>query len=108
VLPDGWRLTAGEFQGVGGGWLDVSYRGPNDARMRIREGDFCGDLPECVPDAPPVGPAMFGDLEGELRAGGGGYAIVVEQGPDLIYLAEFTGVDEATALALGQALLRVP
>ena len=105
ALPEDWGLTRGTYSGRGAGFIELGYRGPGGATILLREGDPCEGEDDCPPGEA-IGEAAFGDLEGELRAVGEEFAIVVE-GDDVVYLLELTGVDEATARDLGEAMLRI-
>jgi hypothetical protein len=80
ALPDGWFVASGEYRLAGGGWLEIAFRGPGDARIDLREGAICsGD--DCVPTGADLGEAAFGGLTGSLLdIGDGRLAVVV--GPD--------------------------
>jgi hypothetical protein len=94
VLPARWTVEAGQYRSAGGGWMDITYKGPGGARFQLREGAFC-DVPEgCVPAGPDAGPGLFGDLSGTLvTADDGRYAIVVDRGAARSWLAIGTGLD---------------
>lgn len=77
-LTGRWFVDAGQYRLAGGGWLEISYRGPDGARITLREGAYC-DGDDCVSDGADLGAADFGDLGGTLLdVGGGGFAIVVD------------------------------
>ena len=97
VLPSRWVVVAGQYRSAGGGWMEITYRGPGGARFELREGAFC-DLPEgCVPDGPDAGPAPFGDLSGTLvTADDGRHAVVVDRGAPRSWLAIGTDLDLET------------
>jgi hypothetical protein len=104
VLPDGWSVAGGEWRDAR---LEIEYRGPGGASLLLRQGRFCGDIPECLPDGRDVGPAAFGDREGRLLELDDRFAIVVDELPDQAYVAESEGLDEDEITAIGEALLRV-
>lgn len=94
VLPARWVVETGQYRSAGGGWMEITYKGPGGARFQLREGAFC-DLPEgCVPDGPDAGAAAFGDLQGTLvTADDGRYAVVVGRGDRRSWLAIGSGLD---------------
>lgn len=108
VLPGGWTLTSGSYRGTGGGRLLVAYQRSGGAAVFLREGDFCGDDPDCLPAGTDMGSASFGDLEGRLVATDGGYAVVVEVEPGLAYVLEAIGVGEDGTREFGEDLVLVP
>lgn len=94
VLPARWFVEAGEYKSAGGGWLEITYRGPGGARFELHEGAFCDDADGCVPDGADAGTAAFGDLSGTLVDGADGrFAIVVDRGADRSWLAIGDGLD---------------
>jgi hypothetical protein len=108
VLPKGWSVASGSYRLAGGGKLIISYKGPNGATLTLSEGSFCGDDGGCVPAGSESGNASFGSLDGTLVASdGGGYSIVVDRGRAPSWLMTTTGLDQATTVALGEALAHV-
>jgi hypothetical protein len=96
VLPAGWFVDTGQYRQAGGGWVQIAYRGPGGARLELREGAFCAAGDGCVPPGTELGDAPFGDRSGTLVAlDDGGYAIVVDRGEKISWLAVGTGMDEA-------------
>lgn len=82
VLGDGWFVDAGQYRLAGGGWLEIAYRGPEGARIELREGFTC-DGEDCIPAGAVVEDVAFGDMTGTLLAlDGGRYAVVVGEGLD--------------------------
>ena len=106
ALPARWALSRGTYSGQGGGRIEISYRGPGGATLLLRQGNACAGEDDCPPGEA-VGSASFGDIEADLRAVGEEFALVAEGDGDVLYVAEFGGVDEATARAIGEAMLRV-
>jgi hypothetical protein len=104
----GWTLTSGSFRGSDGGRLLVAYQRAGGASLILREGNFCGDEPACLPEGTDLGPARFGDLEGRLLATDGGYAVVVEARERLAYVLEAIGVGEDGTRSYAEALVLVP
>ena len=108
VLPRGWFVSAGSYRLANGGKLVISYKGPAGATLTLSEGAFCTDGSGCVPSGTESGPASFGAMDGTLVAtDAGGYAIVVAKGENPSWLMTTGGLDQATTVALGQALARV-
>ena len=107
VLPDGWFVETGEYRLAGGGHLAIDYRGPNGARLAVREGAFCSDGDACLPPGEVVGPAALGDREGELIASGDTFAVSVDTGARISWLATGSGFDEAAFRAIAAAFATV-
>lgn len=108
VLPAGWFVDSGEYRRAGGGRLEIAYRGPGGARLELREGAFCADGSGCVPSGTDSGDAAFGDKTGSLLAtDDGGWAVVVDRGAALSWLAVGTGLDEDAFRAIAAALTAV-
>lgn len=109
VLSGRWFVDSGEYSLRQGGRLDISYKGPSGARLRLQEGAFCGEeTTGCLPPGTDVGPADFGDMDGTLVAlDDGTYAIVVGDGQPLAWVAHVSGTDEAAAREIGAALAQV-
>jgi hypothetical protein len=85
VLPNGWFVEGGEYRLADGGWLDITYEGPDGGSIRLRQGVPCAD--GCVPSGTDLGEAAYGDLSGTLLdLGGGGYAVVVDRGGNPTWL----------------------
>jgi hypothetical protein len=109
VLPERWFVDTGEYSLRRGGRLDISYRGPGGARLRLQEGAFCSQGETgCLPPGSDAGPTDFGDMDGTLvRLDDGTYAVVVGNGEPLAWVAHFAGTDEATAREIAAALTLV-
>jgi hypothetical protein len=108
ILPSGWFVGAGEYRQAGGGRLEISYQGPSGARLELRQGAFCGDANGCVPDGSDAGEAVFGDMDGALVAlDDGGWAVTVDRGAPISWLAIVSGADEAAARAIVEGLIPV-
>ena len=107
ALPEGWRLLRGSRSGAGAGQLIVEYRGPDGATFSLREGDACAGADECPPAGPSLGTVPFGDRSGDLRQMADGFAIIVDETASRVYIADFVGVDEATARSIGAGLVKV-
>ncbi len=101
VLPDGWFVDDGRYRLAGGGWLEISYDGPGEARLSLRQGAFCTSGDGCVPGGEPIGQTDFGDRTGDLVAtDDGAFAIVVDRGATPSWLLVVNGLDEAAARAI--------
>ncbi len=108
TLPSGWFVDAGEYRRAGGGRLEISYRGPGGARLELHEGAFCSDGSGCVPSGTESGDASFGDKAGSLVATiDGGWAVVVDRGEAISWLAVGTGINEDAFRAITSALAAV-
>jgi len=108
VLPARWFVADGQYRSARGGWLEIFYQGPGGARLELYEGGFCEDADGCVPDGPDAGTAAFGDQSGALvNAVDGRYAIVVDRGAALSWLAIGEGLDVETFKDLAADLVLV-
>ena len=108
VLPARWSVDAGQYRLAGGGWMRIAYTGPGGARFELSEGAFCDDADGCVPDGPDAGPAAFGDKAGTLVIGEDGrYAVVVDRGAELSWVAIGVGLDVEVVKDFAADLLRV-
>ena len=108
VLPSGWFVDTGGYRRAGGGRLEIAYRGPGGARLELREGAFCGDDSGCVPDGTESGDAPFGDKTGALIAtDDGGWAVIVDRGETISWLAVGSGIGEDQFRGITSALAAV-
>jgi hypothetical protein len=109
VLPGGWFVVSGEYRlASGGGRMEITYRGPSGAGLELHEGVFCSEDDGCVPPGSDAGEASFGGMSGALVAlDGGGWAVVVDRGAAISWMAVITGVDEAAARVIAQGLVSV-
>ncbi len=108
VLPDGWFVEDGQYRLAGGGWLDISYDGPGDARLVLRQGAFCGTADGCVPQGADAGETTFGDRAATVIATtDGGWAAVVDRGGTPSWLLVVRGLDEARARGIAADLRAV-
>lgn len=108
VLPTGWYVDKGGYELAGGGHLQITYKGPDGAHLALEEGVYCTDgASACAPRDQDLGPAKFGDLDGELVAVGDAFAIYVDPGSSPSWQATGTGLDQATFVALSAALALV-
>ncbi|MDP2349794.1 MAG: hypothetical protein Q8M74_01390 [Chloroflexota bacterium] len=107
-LPKGWYVSAGSYRLANGGKLVIGYKGPDGATLALSEGAFCTDGTGCVPAGTDGEDVPLGPLTGTLvRLDAGGFAIVVDRGSNPSWLLQSNGLDEATTLAFGAALLEV-
>jgi hypothetical protein len=109
-LPAGWNIGAagGRWRTAGGGFLEISYKGPEGALLDLKEGAFCPTSDGCAPAGSDAGAASFGDLAGTLIAGSdGSWAVVVDPGADISYLLIGQSIDEGTFRNLAAGLTRV-
>jgi hypothetical protein len=108
VLPDRWSVETGQYRSAGGGWMVIAYQGPGGAGFELREGAHCAEDDGCVPDGADTGTAAFGDLSGTLvTANDGRYAIVVDRGEQISWMAVGNGLDLDTFKDFAAALVRV-
>lgn len=108
VLPAGWFVDTGQYRQAGGGWVQIAYRGPGGARLELREGAFCSTGDGCVPPGTELGDASFGDRTGTVVAlDDGGFALVVDRGEKISWLAVGTGMDEAAFRRIAAGLAPV-
>lgn len=110
VLPQGWFLEVGSFRLADGGRLEVTYHGPDDARLELREGSICAagtDVDTCAPRDAVIGPAMFGDREGELARLSSGLVLDVDRGATPSWRATGLGLTEDAFRAICAAFIVV-
>jgi hypothetical protein len=108
VLPSGWFVDAGEYRLASGGRMEISYRGPAGASFELRQGAFCTTDGGCLPAGTDLGEASFGDLAGSfVSADDGSWALGVDAGADISWLAVGDGLDEATFRGFAEELALV-
>lgn len=108
ALPDGWFVEDGHYRLANGGWMEISYDGPGDAGIVLRQGSFCETSDGCVPAGSEIGDAAFGDRTGRLvAAADGSWAFVVDRGAVPSWLLVVQGLDEAGARAIAAELRAV-
>lgn len=95
VLPVGWFVESGSYRLSSGGQLSITYRGPDGARLVIREGSYCAGSSACVPTGTDAGSARFGDRDARLLdIGSGSWLVVVTPaGADVDWQATGSGMD---------------
>jgi hypothetical protein len=108
ALPADWFIVTGTYRLASGGKLILAYKGPNGATVDVQEGAFCGDASGCVPPGTDAGDAQIGPWTGTfVNLADGGFAIVYARAEPTSWLFAAHGVDEATARALGAAMVEV-
>jgi hypothetical protein len=108
VLPRGWIVDVGSYRTSGGGWLKIAYKASGGRRFELREGAFCTDPATCVPTGTEIASGPFGDREGTtLAVEDGGFAMIVDRGSKISWVAIGKGIDERTFRASAEALIRV-
>jgi len=112
VLPPGWFVDSGPNSGsyrlANGGQLSITYRGPDGARLVIREGNYCAGLPDCPPSGTDAGAARFGDRDARLLdLGNGTWLVVASASGDVRWQATGSGMDGSTLAGHTAAFARV-
>ena len=109
VLPDGWFLESGAYRLADGGRLEATYRGPGDAHLAIVEGNTCAgaDADACAPRDALIGPAAFGDREGELGRLANGLVLYLDRGAAPSWRVTGLGLSEPAFRELCAALVLV-
>ena len=107
VLPSGWFVEGGQYRLAGGGWLDITYEGPDGQSLALRQGAPCSGA-GCPPSGTDLGAATYGDLTGTLLdLGGGRFAVVVDPGanPSWTLIADGLAADEVRTVAADLTLV---
>jgi hypothetical protein len=108
VVPDGWFVRDGQYRLANGGWMDITYDGPGDAGLGLRQGALGDAAGGCFPPGPQVADAAFGDQTGVLiDVSTGGWAVVVDRGEPICWVIVVAGLDEAGARAIAADLRAV-
>jgi hypothetical protein len=108
ALPSGWFVNAGDFTRASGGRLEITYRGPGGATFELHQGAWCGEADGCVPPGTDAGDVAFGDLTGTFVAlDDGGWAVVVDRGAELSWLAVGHGMEDLVFLGFATELVNV-
>lgn len=98
VLDGGWFVDDGRYRLAGGGWLEISYDGPGEARLILRQGAFCNTTDGCLGTGRDTGSAAFGPETGVMIArDDGSLAVAVANGEPISWLLVVNGLDESTA-----------
>lgn len=108
VLPARWSVESGQYRSAGGGWMVISYEGPGGATFELHEGAHCAEADGCAPDGTDAGSAAFGDQAGTLvTASDGRYAVVVDRGEPISWMAVGSGLDVEDFKGFAAALIRL-
>jgi len=111
ILGEGWFVESGSYKLANGGLLEITYRGPGDAHVAMAEGNVCGptgpDVNVCAPRDTVIGPALMGDLSGELGRLANGLVLDVDRGANPSWRVTGLGLTEDAFLAICGAMLRV-
>ena len=109
VLPGGWFIDSGTYHLGKGGRMAITYRSQAGARLELHEGAWCTDSGSgCVGPGSDGGSATFGREAGTLTIlDGGGFALSVDRGSMVSWVATGTGLDEATFRSLCSELALV-
>jgi hypothetical protein len=109
VLPPGWFVDSGSYRLSNGGQLSITYRGPDGARLVVREGSYCAGLPDCAPSGTDAGSARFGERDARLLdLGDGSWLVVVASaGGDVDWQATGSGMDGSALTGYAAAFARV-
>lgn len=109
VLDDDWFVDDGRYRLAGGGWLEIGYDGPGDARLILRQGAFCSESDGCVPAGREIGPTPFGDRAGTLIADDDGtWSVAVDRGANPSWLLVVDGLGESAVRSIAADLQAVP
>jgi hypothetical protein len=101
VLPAGWSVEAGSYRLADGGQMVIAYKTRTGGHLELREGRWCtASASACSPHDTIVGPARFGDLNGQLETLGDDLLIYVNPGQAASWTATGRGLDEATFRSL--------
>ena len=109
VLPDGWFVTAGQYSLADGGQMEISYRGPADGFIGLRQGVVCGDG-MCAASGEDLGEAAFGDRSGTLWKDGSGiegFSILVDPEAEPSWVLSASGLSESDVRAIAADLVVV-
>jgi hypothetical protein len=109
ALPSGWLFASANYTLPSGGVLNVTYKGPDGAKLVLQEGAFCiTSASDCSPHVKVLGTAKFGDLAGTLDTLGSGFVVYVAPGTARGYTATGTGLTQGAFSGLVVALVKVP
>ncbi len=108
ALPARWFVSAGSYSRAGGGKLEISYKGPNGAKLELHEGVFCPDGSGCVPEGGDAGTTTFGDRTATLvHFEDGRVAAVVDRGEPVSWLVIGDVLTDDAFQAITSALIRL-
>lgn len=98
VLPEGWFVDDGQYRLAGGGWMEISYDGPGEASLLLRQGMDCAEPDDCVPPGRDVGETALGGRSAALVAGDdGSWTAVADRGARPSWVLVLRGVAEPEA-----------
>lgn len=105
ILPDGWFVGDGQYRLAGGGWMEITYDGPSNAQLLLRQGFFCDASDGCVPPGQDVDAAPFADRAGRLIAGAdGSWSVVADRGGRPSWLVVVAGLGEVETREIAASL----
>lgn len=108
VLGDGWFVDDGRYRLAGGGWLEIGYDGPGEARLILRQGAFCATSDGCAPAGQEIGQIAFGDRTGTLIAGDDGtWSVAVDRGAKPSWILVVDGLGQAAVRTIAANLRAV-
>ncbi len=108
VLPKGWIVDAGSYRTTSGGWLKIAYKASGGRRFELSEGAFCANAYGCAPAGSEAASGPFGDREATvIAADDGSFAMVVDAGRKISWMAIGRRINEATFRAFAEALILV-
>jgi hypothetical protein len=109
ALPGGWIFSSAGYTQPNGGVLNITYKGPNGAKVDIQEGAFClVSASACSAHVKVLGTAKFGDMAGTLDTLGSGFVVYVAPGTARGYTATGTGLAQGAFSGIVVALVKVP
>lgn len=105
VLPSRWHVVTGSRKS---GMLEISYAGPDGARLELHEGAFCAVGADCVPAGSEAGSVAFGDrMTTLIHTYDGRLAAAVDRGKKISWMAVGTNLDDTTFGSFLAALIRL-
>jgi hypothetical protein len=108
ILPSGWAVKTGGFDGEAPGSVTVGYAGPGGATLAVGEGAYCtSGAAACAPRTAELGTARFGDLVGSLVSVSGGFAIYVNPGTTHAYAITGKGMGKDAFVALAASMVKL-
>lgn len=105
VLGPGWFVDAGTYRLAGGGWMEITYQGPDGATLELRAGSIC-EREDCEPGGSEAGDVAFGDRTGTMFVDDE-ISVVVDAGETPTWILTMRGVDADTVEAVAGDLVRV-
>jgi hypothetical protein len=108
ILPSGWVVKSGSFEGSPPGSLQVTLEGPDGATLKLDEGAFCtAGAASCAPHTAEIEAASFGGLAGTLDTTLAGFAVYVNPGTTPAYAISGTGLSQDEFVAIAASMVRV-